>query len=548
MPNLSFFDANCMIGIRAQRHERSIYKLEDYRRDFDYYDIAGAVVYHAVAREYSADYGNRRLMREIGDDPQLAPQWILLPHHCDEMAPPPEIIGEMLSLGVRTARIYPSARRFGTDEYVIGPLLSELARHRIPLFIDLSETSFAALIRLCNNHPLLPVVLCGTNYGTDHDLFPALEQCPNLHVDTALQQGHNALKRFVPRFGAERMIFSTQLPFRSPGAARMMTCYEDIPPEARELIAGGNIMRLLGNVRGASGRPLPQLTEPPDHPDDDPIVAAVRAGRPLSDEFVIDSHGHFAHPGAMGAIGLAMPAQDADNAVITMDRLGIDMLAFSTWSGLAEGDAEGNDVALDAVAKYPDRLMAYGCYNNNYPEIYEAELQRVFYTNRVIGIKPYGQYNRARIDDPRRDASYQWANDNEKIILGCGSFSNEDQQLTPQMAMKLAEKYPGAKWIISHASSTYEMAEAVIEACSAFPNIFAEVCYSMITYGICEMFYESISLPQILYGSDALMRDPAPQLGWVAWARIPYEAKQRILGHNFADLLNLPPEDRLPRA
>jgi predicted TIM-barrel fold metal-dependent hydrolase len=224
------------------------------------------------------------------------------------------------------------------------------------------------------------------------------------------------------------------------------------------------------------------------------------------------------------------------------------MLAFSTWSGLTEGDAEGNDVALDAVAKYPDRLMAYGCYNNNYPEIYEAELQRVFYTNKVIGIKPYGQYNRARIDDPRRDASYQWASDNEKIILGCGSPSNEAQQLTPPMAMKLAAKYPGAKWIISHATSSFEMAQAVIEACNAFPNIFAEVCYSTITYGICEMLYENIPLPQILYGSDALMRDPAPQLGWVAWARIPYEAKQRILGHNFADLLKFPPEARTPRA
>jgi len=548
MSALPFFDCNCMIGVRARRHRRSIWRLEDYRREWEYYDIMGAVVYHAVAKEYSADYGNRRLLREIGDDPQLVPQWVLLPHHAGEMAAPPEIVKEMLSLGVRTARMFPSTHRYGTGEYVIGPLLGELERHRMPLFLDLGEVSSQQVVGICQAHPLLPVVLCGVGYGTAHDLYPGLERCANLHVETHRYQDHQAYQPFVPRFGAERLVFGTNLPHCSPGSPHMMTLYQDISEEARPLIAGGNIMRLLRDVRGAAGRPLPELKTPPEHPDDDAIVACARAGKPLSDEFIIDAHGHLAHPGAMGAIGLPMPGQDADSAIVSMNRLGVDMLAFSMWSGLAEGDPEANDLALDAVAKYPDRLMAYGCYNTNYPEMYEAELRRVFHTGKVIGIKPYGQYSRVRIDDPARDPSYQWANDNERPILGCGSFSAETQQLTPGMAMRLAEKYPRAKWIISHTTSGYEMAEAVIEACNSFSNIYAEVCYSSITYGVCEMLYEEMAVEQILYGSDAMMRDPGSQLGWMAWARIPYEAKQKIMGHNFADILKMPPEQRKPRA
>lgn len=546
MAALPFFDANCMIGTRATRHARTPWRLEEYRADFQQCDIMGAVVYHAVARDYSADYGNRRLMAEIGDDVQLSPQWVLLPHQTGEMPPAPELVAEMLAAGVRSARILPTAHRYPPEEHIIGYLLNELERHRIPLFVDTSEVSYDDVIGMCGAHPLLPVVLCGATYADGWQIETACRQCENLHIETHLLQGHHAYSRFVDEFGADRLIFGTDMPHRSPGAARMMTCYEDIPEDARRKIAGENMLRLLRNVRGASGRPLPNLPSPPDHPDDDPITAAVRAGEPLSDEFVLDSHGHFAHPGAMGAVGYPMPAQDADGAVKTMDRIGIDILVFSTWSGLVQGDLEANDVALDAVAKYPDRLMAYGCYNPNYPDMYKSELDRVFRTGKVVGIKPYGQYSRVRLDDPVRDAAYQWANDNEKPVLGCGAF-NEAQQMSPAIAQKLAERFPNARFIISHASKSYDFAEATIEACKAFSNIFAEVCYSQILYGTCEMLCENIPIEQVLYGSDALMRDPAPQLGWVAWADISYEDKQKVLGHNFADVLKLPPQDRYSR-
>jgi hypothetical protein len=33
------------------------------------------------------------------------------------------------------------------------------------------------------------------------------------------------------------------------------------------------------------------------------------------------------------------------------------------------------------------------------------------------------------------------------------------------------------------------------------------------------------------------MRDPRPQLGWVAWADLPAASKQKILGGNFARIL-----------
>ncbi len=547
MSAIPFFDCACMIGMRAKRHRRTIYKLEDYRRDFAYYDIMGAVVFHAIAREHNCDYGNRRLLDEIGDDPQLAPQWVLLPHHCGEMAPPAELVEEMLSSGVRTARIFPAMHSFGTSDRVIGPLLAELERHLMPLFLDMTEVTWDALIRRCQAHPLLPVVLSGTSWGTDRRMYPALQECPNLHIETWAQQAHRGYERFVSEFGAERLLFGTDLPYRSPGAARMMVNYEQIGDEDRRKIAGGNILRLLGNVEGASGRPLPELKSPPEHPEDDPIVACVRAGKPLSEEFICDAHGHLGHQGSMGIWQAALPWQDADHMVESMDRIGIDVFCFSPYLGVQIGDAEANDISIAACEKYPDRFLAYGCVNPNYPELVEAELQRVFGRDDFIGYKPYPAAHGVPLDDPVHEPIMQWLNENERPLLGHGSM-NKMGGLTPELAMTLAEKYPQAKFIIAHTGSSYPFAEAVIAAANKFPNIYAEITYTAILYDLIEMLCEEMPVAQVLYGSDAPMRDPVPQVGWVAWARIPYDQKQKVLGHNMADLLKMPPEARYPRA
>lgn len=546
MAGRAFVDCNCEIGIRANRHSAESWRLEQYREDFDYYDIMAAVVYHAVAKDYSPDYGNRRLMREIADDLSLIPQWVLLPHHTSEMPPPEELIEEMLSLGVRTGRIFPSFHRYGTEPAILNPLLTEMERHRMPLFVEIGELdSLKDAVEICRRHPRLPVVVCGVSWGSDRQLYPALSLAPNMYLETWSHQGHRAYERFVREFGDDRLLFGTDLPRRSPGAARMMTDFEDIPEESRNKIAAENIMRLLRNVEGASGRPLPEIKEPREHPDDDPIVASLRQGKPLTDHFILDAHGHIGHPGCMG-VHVALPYNDADNLVATMNRVGIDICCFSPWMGIIIGDAEANDISLEAVEKYPDRLMAYGCNNPNYPELHAAELERVFKSGKVIGAKPYASRQGVPYDDPRREPTYEWANENGKPILFHGQM-NRQTGMTPTLVQEFAEKYPNASLLVAHSGSNWNMAEGMVEATNAFDNVYAEITYTAILYGFIEYFCENAPPEQLLFGTDCVMRDVAPQLGWVAWARIPYEDKLKVLASNMANILKIPENERVNR-
>lgn len=538
MPRLRFFDGCAMVGWRSNRPPESIWHPRDFVRDYHYYGIGAALVHHAVAVEYHQDVGNRRLLEEIKGLPELFPQWVVMPHHTGEMAPPDELVPEMLALGVRAARIYPKTHGFPMNGEVVGPLLEALQERRIPLFIDVAELSIEQAASLAERYPELPIVLCGVNWGVDRQLEPALEKAPNLHIETHHFQGHRAYERFVRNFGAERLIFGTGLPDCSPGAAVMMSLYEDIPDEARELIAGGNLLRLLRNVDSDEPFPLDEVPAMEPEEEDDPIVATVREGRPLTDEFIFDAHGHIAHDGCMGIARVHLPYNDADGLVATMDRLGINRCIVSTWSGITEGDPWSNEITLRAVEKYPHRLLGYGTVNPRYPDEAWEQMQQVFRAGRVVGYKPYPPRHQVPLTDGAHRPMLEWADANGAPVLCHGGMS-AGAAVTPDQLDWLAPMYPNAKFLLAHSGSSWALAEALVPVARRWGNIYAEITYTSILYGLVEYLVREIGRDRVLFGTDCVMRDAAPQLGWVAWARIPLEDKRRVLGGNIARILSL---------
>ncbi len=536
MPRLRFFDGCAMVGWRSNRHPETIWHPRDFARDYRYYGIGAALVHHAVAVEYHQDRGNRRLLEEIRRLPQLLPQWVVMPHHTHEMAPPDELIPEMLELGVRAVRIYPKTHGFPLADQVSGPLLEALQERRIPVFADVDELAIDAAASLCERFPELPVVLCGVNWSSDRQLEPALERAQNLHVETHFFQGHRAYERFVRQFGADRLIFGTGLPDCSPGAAVMMSLYEDIADEDRAKIAGGNLLRLLSSV--LTDRPAPfeevPAVEPPA--DDDPIVATLREGRPLSDELVFDAHAHIAHVGAMGISRIHLPYNDADGLVGTMDRLGIDRCIVSTWSGITDGDPASNDITLAAIERHPGRLLGYGTINPRYPEEMQREMSRVFRSDLMVGYKPYPPRQQVPLTDLRHRPMLEWADRKGAPVLCHGGLSPA-AAVTPDQLGELAPLYPNAKFLLAHAGSNWALAEALVPVGRRSGNIYAEITYTSIRYGLVEYLVRELGRDRVLFGTDCVMRDAAPQLGWAAWARIPLEDKRMVLGGNIARIL-----------
>jgi predicted TIM-barrel fold metal-dependent hydrolase len=78
---------------------------------------------------------------------------------------------------------------------------------------------------------------------------------------------------------------------------------------------------------------------------------------------------------------------------------------------------------------------------------------------------------------------------------------------------RLAERYPDMSWLIAHSGGSYAFAEEVAACIVEHPNVYAEITLTP-------------------------MRDPRQQLGWVLWADLSPESKEKILGANFKRIID----------
>lgn len=221
--------------------------------------VEQAVVYHTLSREYAPAVGNARLTEELaGLERRLVGCWVLLPHHTGEIAPPRELVRDMLRNNVRMARMFPNfhpnSHRFELAEWCVGELLSALEEVRMPLIIDFAlfrrdQPPFRDIYDICRNHPGLPVVLVGVQARNNRSLFPLLKQFKQLHIQTAGYYVHRGIENFVSAFGSEQLLFGSGYPILGMGAAVFHLERSLIPQQDKRQIAGGNLNRLLNQVK-----------------------------------------------------------------------------------------------------------------------------------------------------------------------------------------------------------------------------------------------------------------------------------------------------------
>ena len=65
------------------------------------------------------------------------------------------------------------------------------------------------------------------------------------------------------------------------------------------------------------------------------------------------------------------------------------------------------------------------------------------------------------------------------------------------------------------------------------PNVYAEITLTPVTNRVVEYLVEASDDEHVVFGTDAPMRDPRQQLGWVLWADLPMVSKRKVLGENF---------------
>jgi len=521
---VSFFDCNCVIGRRSVRRagiagEAEIYSIESLLAEMDYAGIGDALVYHSLAKEYVPMLGNRRLMDEISGHERLHPCWVVMPDGTGEMPRPEALVNEMAERNVKAVRLFPTEHIFSLSDWNSGELLKELEKRGIVVIIEIDQVGWDGLHGLCSRYPNLRVIITRLGYRINRNLYPLLEKFKNLHIEISAYQMHKGIEALCARFGAERIIFGTRMPYFAAGQAVNMVNYSLINANEREMIAGGNLRRLLDIDRAPSSVSV----------DTCGIKGIAALGNALENELVIDAHTH------MGPyFNFHIPDNDASNMVEVMDRLGINMVCTSPHVGITPDFKMGNDMAAQAMQDFPGRFFGYITLNGSYPDEIQEEIERC-YDMGMRGFKIHPSLHGYPANGENLRPMWEYANDKGLPILS-HTWAG-DRTCSPGVLGKLAEEYPNVPVLLGHSGGPPAGNDEAVAVCKKRENVFLETCCSSAPYGTIERFVREAGADKVLYGSDMPFVNANAQIGKILYAKISDEDKRKILGLNMARIL-----------
>jgi predicted TIM-barrel fold metal-dependent hydrolase len=535
MPNPLIFDCWAAYGPHPAKDPEQRWTLDHLLADLDLYGISAALVRHEQCQYYDPMHANQRLVAEIAAHrDRLYPCWCVMPHQAGDFPPPPVLLRAMDQHDVRAALLTPAAHGYPVHADVLGPLAKACKRRRLLLLTTLGELgcNYETAVTFCRLFEPCPVIVAEATWSQWRLLIPVLDACPNACVELSAFQANRALEFLTERYGAGRVLLGSGLPGRSGGAARAVVDWSLASAETVAQVAGLNLARLL---KVEPPPPLPIA----DTADD--LVREARSGQPLS-TLVLDAHCHVLDDGLNGAGShYVMLKGDSLNMLELTRRIGVDVTAMMSWSGTVSMDVEaGNALIAQVVQRSPEEIIGLSSADPTHQTAAEIRaLCEVLHGQLGFrGLKPYVR-NDVPYNDPRYDDYWHYANEHRLYGLlhtganvgGLGAVRD------------LARCFPEVTFIVAHVGSSWGLARQVVDAALDFPNIMAELTYTAAINRIIEWLCGHLGPERVLFGTDAPMRDPRPQLGWCVHTALPVEHKRLIVGGNFARILG---RGRLP--
>ncbi len=524
MGDVTWFDACCSLGRYVHMPENQPETAEGILDVMDHYGIHEALVVDTVARDAAPAAGNMRVLEKVRNHPRLHPAWCGLMSASRELPPPDEFVAQMREEGVAALFLFHGHMNIRLDSWAIDDLMAELAQAGCPVFIcpnswrppgQSEATDWENVTRICQTFPELPVIVTEhRQFFTQRTVYAALAACPNLRLEMSSLWRYGAIEFIAQEFGADRMVWGSQLPLRDPGAILGQVGRADLPTEELAKVAGGNLRELMAwNDKFASVADEVAFPEP-----DDELHRAAREGLDTSGEDFYDCHGHMGWSSPFHVVH-----QRAPEIVGEMDRHGMQKCIIFGIEGILGDETYCNDLVAEVVAQFPERFVGLTFVNLHHGEaLLRAEMQRGLEMG-LRGVKIINNYQGYPTEGPLVDVACEFCDEHGFFIL------NHDWGSAEQIE-RLCTTYPGACFLTGHSNATYG------EVTRRVDNLFICSC-PMHGWEQTKRFVEIYGADRICFGSD-LCDLP---IGWgtypIMFAPISEEDKRKILGENLKALL-----------
>ena len=252
---MEFFDCNCAYGVAMKPPLSPALTTAAVLEEMDFCGVARAVVRNVAIFEETPEVGNRFTCAGAAESDRLTAAWGLLPPQTGELGTVPELLAAAEKAGVRALWAYPSAHRYLLNRTTFGALFEEMAARGMPLFLPRSEGSggldcYATADSILSDFPRLHLIVAAQGpWGDDRYFRPLIEAYPNFGVDTSRYELDGGIAEVCKLYGPHRLYFGTNFPHTPMGGPMLTLLHARISDEDREWVAGGNLRRVLEEVR-----------------------------------------------------------------------------------------------------------------------------------------------------------------------------------------------------------------------------------------------------------------------------------------------------------
>jgi uncharacterized protein len=260
----------------------------------------------------------------------------------------------------------------------------------------------------------------------------------------------------------------------------------------------------------------------------DSFTEKALAGRPLDHCLVIDAHGHLSENP-----NVPLPDTSLKGLLAGMDRMGIDVFCCSAIAAIYNQSRLGNDMVIDAVQRYPERVFGYMCADVGYPKSVLPELERCLAAG-LRGIKIYSHsiHPGFQYSDPAFTPVFEFAEEHRLPLLAHTFSVKELTDLEQHF-----NRYPHVRFITAHTASCG--VEPYIRLAKTYANAYIETCLSICPRGLFERLASAGVSDKVLWGTDEIFMDASQQLGRIVFAQIGEEDKRKMIGRNAARVLGI---------
>lgn len=261
MYEVNFFDCNARIG-RANRPENSIvHTPEGLCEHMDYYRIEKSLVYHKEALNWP-ERGNRLLIEQIEGFDRLVGCAVLTPAASGEFGDIGEYFNFLVSSGIKAIRLCCNLHQYTLKPYVLDSVLNQAELHAMPVIIDPVDKDkltyphptwdyfpdYDSLYGLAKAYPKVNFIQLLPGMTSQRQQYAILDACNNVLLELS-GFAYKFIEHVCRIFSAERILFGSCMPYTDSGAMAASIMYADVSTEEKQLMASGNLERLIAAVK-----------------------------------------------------------------------------------------------------------------------------------------------------------------------------------------------------------------------------------------------------------------------------------------------------------